>query len=74
VVGIRDLIDHGETGILAGEADFKGLANAVISLLENPSLLTKLSDNAKTITNVNFNFNEGIKDYQEFYDSLTYQY
>ena len=74
VVGIRDLIDQGVTGILAKEEDYKGLATAVISLLENPALITLLSENAKRLTNVNFNFNDGIKDYQEFYDSLTYQY
>lgn len=67
VVGIRDLIIHGETGYLAKEEDHEGFAKAVINLLENPALLSSFSENAKRITKMNYNFNDGIKEYQEFY-------
>ena len=67
VVGIKDLINHGENGYLVKEEDHVGLASAVINLLENPSLLTVFSNNAKRITQTNFNFNDGIKEYEEFY-------
>lgn len=67
VVGIKDLIIPGETGYLVEEGDYKGLATAVLSLLENPSLLTLFSENAKRMTSTNFNFNEGIKEYEHFY-------
>jgi len=70
VVGIKDLILNGRTGYLADEEDYKGLANAVINLLSNPQLLSEFSENAKRITRENFNFNNGIKEYQEFYSSL----
>jgi glycosyltransferase involved in cell wall biosynthesis len=70
VVGIKDLILNGSTGYLADEEDYKGLANAVINLLSNPQLLSEFSENAKRITRENFNFNNGIKEYQEFYSSL----
>jgi glycosyltransferase involved in cell wall biosynthesis len=69
VVGIKDLIIHGETGYLAKEEDYQGLAKAVINLLENPALLTLFSENARKRTKANFNFNEGIKEYEEFYTS-----
>jgi len=69
VVGIKDLIVHGETGYLAQEGDYLGLAKAVIDLLENPEILSVLSENAKLRTKVNFNFNKGIKEYQEFYSA-----
>ena len=69
VVGIKDLIVNGETGYLVNEEDHVGLANAVINLLENPHLLSVFSENAKRITKSNFNFNEGIKEYEEFYTS-----
>ncbi len=69
VVGIKDLIDHGETGLLVTEGDFKGLAKSVNSLLENPALLTALSDNARRKTQLHFNFNIGIQEYEEFYSS-----
>lgn len=70
VVGIKDLISNGRTGYLAEEEDYKGLADAVINLLSNPELLSDFSENAKKITRENFNFNNGIKEYQEFYSSI----
>lgn len=70
VVGIKDLILNGITGYLAEEGDFKGLANAAINLLNKPELLNEFSENAKKITCQKFNFNNGIKEYQEFYSSL----
>ena len=70
VVGIKDLINHGRTGYLAEEEDYKGLADAVITLLCNPRLMSDFSENAKKITRENFNFNNGIKEYQEFYSSI----
>ena len=69
VIGIKDLIVNGETGYLAQEGDHYGLAKAVMNLLENPALISVFSENAKRRTNVYFNFNDGIKDYQEFYIS-----
>lgn len=69
VVGIKDLIINGETGYLVKEEDHVSLAKAVISLLENPALLSIFSENAKRITKSNFNFNDGIKEYEEFYTS-----
>jgi glycosyltransferase involved in cell wall biosynthesis len=69
VIGIKDLIVNGETGYLAQEGDHYGLAKAVMNLLENPALISVFSENARRRTNINFNFNDGIKDYQEFYIS-----
>lgn len=69
VVGIKDLILHGKTGYLAQEGDYQGLADAVIKLLDNPELLSVFSENAKKITGANFNFNDSIKEYEEFYTS-----
>jgi len=71
VVGIKDLILHGNTGYLAKEGDYQGLADIVIKLLNSPELLSVFSENAKTITRANFNFNDGIKEYEEFYTSQT---
>ncbi len=72
VVGIKDLIFNGRTGYLAEEGDFKGLAVSVINLLSNPQLLSEFSENAKKITRENFNFNNGIREYEEFYSSLCF--
>lgn len=72
VVGIKDLIFNGRTGYLAEEGDYKGLAVSVINLLSNPQLLSEFSENAKKITRENFDFNNGIKEYEEFYSSLCF--
>ena len=69
VVGIKDLIINGETGYLVKEEDHIGLAAAVINLLNNPSMLSVFSENSKRMTQSNFNFNDGIKEYEEFYNS-----
>jgi glycosyltransferase involved in cell wall biosynthesis len=69
VVGIKDLILHGETGYLVREGDYKELASAVTKMLENPDLLTILSQNAKNRAKMEFNFVEGIKEYQDFYSN-----
>lgn len=69
VVGIKDLIVQGETGYLAPEGDFRELANAVIKLLENPQTLSSFSFDSKNRAKLNFNFVNGIKDYEEFYSS-----
>ncbi|MGB5287165.1 MAG: glycosyltransferase, partial [Ignavibacteriaceae bacterium] len=72
VIGIKDLIVHGETGYLVPEEDYNELANAVIRLIENPDKLFTFSNNSRNRTNLNFNFTEGIKYYQNFYSSLNF--
>jgi glycosyltransferase involved in cell wall biosynthesis len=69
VVGIKDLIINGETGYLVQEEDYIGLANAVIKLLNNPKMLSVFSENSRRMTQSNYNFNDGIKEYEEFYNS-----
>jgi len=71
VVGIKDLIINGTTGYLAEEEDYQGLADAAITLLNRPELLTEFSQNAKKITRENFDFNNGIKQYEQFYSSIS---
>jgi glycosyltransferase involved in cell wall biosynthesis len=69
VVGIKDLIINGETGYLVQEEDHIGLAKAVIDLLNNPKTLSVFSENSRRMTQSNYNFNDGIKEYEEFYNS-----
>ncbi len=45
--GIPDVVIDGETGLLVAEHDVKGMAENMITLLENPSLAKKLGKNAK---------------------------
>jgi len=71
VSGIKDLIVDGETGYLAGEGNYQELANAVIKLIENPENLSIFSSNAKKLADNDYNLDNGIKNYQAFYSSLS---
>jgi glycosyltransferase involved in cell wall biosynthesis len=46
VPGLRDSVKHGETGILVKDNSPESLANAALSLLNDPTLLRKYSVNA----------------------------
>ena len=67
VVGIKDLIIPEETGHLVQEGNYKELASSVIRMLENPQLLSTYSINSRNRAKVNFNFVNGIKEYEGFY-------
>lgn len=41
--GISEIIEDGKSGFLAARGDFKGLACAVIKLIESPNLLNEMS-------------------------------
>ena len=47
VGGVPWLIDDGENGLLVPSSDFKGMANAIRSILEEPDLAAQLSRNAR---------------------------
>lgn len=42
--GAVDAVSHGETGLLVDVGDIEGLENAVLMLLENPSLRARMAD------------------------------
>lgn len=71
VIGIKDLIVDGETGYLVGEGNHTELAESVINLVQNPEKLSIFSHNAKNLADENYNLDNGIKNYQEFYSSLS---
>jgi glycosyltransferase involved in cell wall biosynthesis len=73
VTGIKDLINHGETGYLVPEGDYLKLAEAVINLIENPDKLSKFSKNSSIQTKLNYNLDNGIQSYENFYSRLVFQ-
>lgn len=54
VDGIREIIEHEETGLLIPSKDAKSLANAVIQLLDNESLANELGRNASKFIKSNY--------------------
>lgn len=49
VGGIPDLITNGQNGLLMPDGDVDGMANAVCSLLEDPELTARLSQNGRLL-------------------------
>jgi glycosyltransferase involved in cell wall biosynthesis len=46
--GVGDLVTDGENGLIVGQDDFKGLANALSDVLASPQLLTTLRKGARS--------------------------
>ncbi len=46
--GIKDIVQHGETGFLVEEGDIEKMAHHMICLLQNPSLADKMGNAART--------------------------
>lgn len=48
--GPKDIIDHGKNGLLVKEGDIQGLADAMMSLMESPEALGRMSEEARKVT------------------------
>lgn len=49
--GPKDIIQHGENGLLVTDGDIQGLAESMMRLMEDETLRKRMSENAKTIVN-----------------------
>ena len=67
--GPREIIENGENGILFPVADQKALAEAVLKVLNNPSLSYKLSEQGKKRAEY-FSIEKSVKKYEEIFDKL----
>ena len=47
--GPKDIISHGENGLLVSNGDIEGLAVAMMKLMEDEAYRKRLSDNARKI-------------------------
>ena len=54
VDGIREIIEHGKTGLLIPSKDARSLASAIIQLLDNEGLASKLGRNANKFIKSNY--------------------
>ena len=48
--GPKDIIDDGRNGLLVKEGDIKGLADAMMSLMASPATLSRMSKEARKVT------------------------
>jgi glycosyltransferase involved in cell wall biosynthesis len=68
--GSREIISHGETGLLVPAADPVALAAAVNRLLGDPALSARLAANAKSSIPPRFTLERMIAEYSEIYSSF----
>lgn len=70
VGGVPTLIRHGENGLLVPPNDPGALAQAVISLLDDPALQCRLGDAARTIVEQGYDTATMMKRIETIYDEL----
>lgn len=68
--GIPEVIKNGETGFLASLKDSDALSDAILTVLNEPELESKIKTNAFRLVKQNHDLNTMQKKYYEFYQSL----
>lgn len=70
VGGIPEIVEDGISGILIEPSDYKSLAEAVISLLENRPLATEMGLNARKIAESKFSIETHVREIENIYIEL----
>ncbi|MBI3596517.1 MAG: glycosyltransferase [Nitrospirae bacterium] len=70
VGGIPEIIKDGETGILVPPQDSKALANALLSLIENPGLARTMGERGREVAASRFSGRRYAMDMERLYSSL----
>jgi len=68
--GIPEQIEHEESGLLVEPRDVDGLANAIVNIVQNETLRTKISNNALDRFNKLFSDHVSVKRYNQLYNQL----
>jgi glycosyltransferase involved in cell wall biosynthesis len=69
-VGIREFVHNNENGLIVPPDDINGLSNAIIQVLENPALRTRLAMNARRFVEKNLRENAMIEKFERILISL----
>jgi glycosyltransferase involved in cell wall biosynthesis len=70
VGGVRDLVEHGVTGILVPKQDSKSLARGILYLLKNPQECIIFGENGKKTVNPAYNITNLFSGITELYENL----
>mgnify|MGYP001271746331 CR=1 FL=1 len=71
IAGCRDLIHHGETGLLFPLEDDKRLAEEIVRVASNDVLRSALRDKGRSFILGNFSAESMARQYESLYDALT---
>ncbi len=67
VIGVRETVSNNVNGLLFNLSDIENIANKILALELDHSILQKLSDNCQIIFNNNFSMNHFIKNMKQVY-------
>lgn len=70
VPGCRDLISHGQSGLLVPYGDRTLLADAIIQLLANPRLAREMADKAEEVVTMHWNIEATYRSYESIYHEM----
>ncbi|HHW11590.1 MAG TPA: glycosyltransferase family 4 protein [Firmicutes bacterium] len=70
VEGNADLVTPGYNGLLVAYGDIDGLANAVITLLQEPELRRQMGLNSRKLAETRYSMSALFDDYQRMYDLI----
>jgi len=70
VGGVRELIDHGRTGLIVPPNSVEALSRAIIRLLSSPGLARELSENARRVVSSRFDMEQTVSQTCELYREL----
>ncbi|GAM12008.1 glycosyltransferase [Mesobacillus selenatarsenatis] len=71
--GIPEAVINNETGLLVNQRDVKGLADSLLTLLQNPALIEKMSLNALDHARKNFDIERQTHKLEDIYRSVIKQ-
>jgi glycosyltransferase involved in cell wall biosynthesis len=69
VGGIPEIVTHERTGLLVPPRDAEALAGAILRVLQDPDLASRLSRTCQTQVRTQFSFDRLIRDLSDIYDS-----
>lgn len=73
VSGSEDIIQHGYNGLLVEPEDYEGMAQALLTLLQNPELVQKYGQAARVTTEKYYSLEHITNKYIDLYNRLTGQ-
>jgi glycosyltransferase involved in cell wall biosynthesis len=74
VGGLKEVILHGQTGLLVNNHDQNELTEKIFYLLENPEIAAEMGKNARKHVSQLFGFDRYINEYESLYSKLKFQY